>query len=248
MSIENQQDWDRLREIGGIVRVALTEMKALVQPGITTAELNTVGARVLRRHGARSAPMLFYNFPVEICISVNHEIVHGIPSDRPLEPGDLVTLDVTAEKDGYVADAAVTVGVEPVCDRHRALIACAERAFVTACDVARAGHRIYHIGRAVEYVVKQSGFRVIRGLFGHGIGRGIHEPPTVPNYYDFRACQRLTEGLVLTIEPMISLGSGQIAEAGDGWTVVTADGALSAHYEQTIVITKGRPVVLTAAA
>jgi methionyl aminopeptidase len=178
---------------------------------------------------------------------VNDEIVHGIPSDRRIEPGDVVTLDVTAEKDGYMADAAVTIAVESATETTRALIACAERAFYTALDAARSGHRVNQIGRAVEHVVKRNGFSVVRHLCGHGIGRSIHEEPSVPNSYDFRARQRLTVGLVLTIEPLITTGSGQPVEAEDGWTIKTADGALAAHYEHTVVITRGRPILLTAA-
>lgn len=246
MSIEKQQDLNGLREAGRIVRATLDAMAGHVRPGVTTAGLNDIGAGVLARHGARSAPKQVYGFPAEVCISVNEEIVHGIPSDRVVRAGDLVKLDVVAEKDGYMADAAVTVVVGPASEERRALAAAARRAFYRALEVARAGNRVNAIGRMVERTVRQDGFTVAEGLAGHGVGRAIHEEPSVPNTYELWARQRLTEGLVITIEPMVCAGTGRIYEAEDGWTIRTADRAPAAHYEHTIVITKGRPLVLTA--
>jgi methionyl aminopeptidase len=178
---------------------------------------------------------------------VNEEAVHGVPGKRALREGDLVKLDVTVEKDGFMADAAVTLAVgQATCQKQR-LIACAERAFRKALRVTRAGFRVSEIGRVVEREVRRSGFSVIRDLGGHGIGRTIHEEPRVPNYPDLQATQILTEGLVITVEPIISAGSGETVMARDGWTVTTADHQPSAHYEHTLVITKGQPIVLTAA-
>jgi len=183
MSIESREDFEGLKEAGRIVRMALSEMEKAVRSGITTAELDEIGADVLMRYGARSAPMLVYGFPGAACISVNDEIVHGIPSGRVIQGSDLVKLDVTVEKDGYMADAAITVPVPPVSEERRELIAYAKRAFDRAMNVTRAGFRVRDIGRAVEKEVRRSGFVVIRdGLAGHGIGRTIHEEPTVPNY------------------------------------------------------------------
>jgi methionyl aminopeptidase len=159
----------------------------------------------------------------------------------------LVKLDVTVEKDGYMADAAVTVAVPPVVERAQRLADCARAAFTKAMEVARVGNRVNDIGRAVEDEVRRRGFRVLRDLNGHGIGRTIHEEPSVPNYYDARMNQPLTEGLVITVEPIIGETTGQWVESGDGWTVRTADGGLAAHYEQTLVITRGKPILLTAA-
>ena len=181
------------------------------------------------------------------CISVNEEAVHGIPGNRQLEAGDLVKLDVTVEKDGFMADAAITVPVGEVTDERQRLIACAVRAFEKAMLVARAGFRVSAIGRAVGREVRRSGFSVIRDLGGHGIGRTIHEEPRVPNYADPEANQVLTEGLVITVEPIIAAGSGRAFVAPDKWTVVTADHRPSAHYEHTLMITKGAPMLLTAA-
>jgi methionyl aminopeptidase len=181
------------------------------------------------------------------CISLNEEAVHGIPGGRQLREGDLVKLDVTVEKDGFMADAAVTVPVGEVTEECQRLMACAERAFAKAMLVARAGFRVCEIGRVIEREVRRSGFSVIRDLGGHGIGRTIHEEPRVPNFADPEANQVLTEGLVITVEPIIAAGSGRAFVAQDKWTVVTADRRPSAHYEHTLVITKGAPMLLTAA-
>jgi len=247
MSINGPEDLAGMRAAGAIVCLMLSAMKSAVRPGITTAELDNVGAGVMRQHGARSAPALVYQFPGVNCISVNEEAVHGIPGERALQAGDLVKLDVTVEKDGFMADAAVTVPVGEVTEERQRLVACAEHAFAKAMLVARAGFRVSEIGRAIEREVRRSGFSVIRDLGGHGIGRTIHEDPRVPNYPDPEASQILTEGLVITVEPIIAAGSGRSFVAPDKWTVVTADRRPSAHYEHTLVITKGAPMLLTAA-
>ena len=237
-----------MRAAGWVVRRVIDAMMENVRPGVTTKELDEVGAAVMREHGAQSAPALVYNFPGANCISLSEEAVHGIPSDRQVQEGDLLKLDVTVEKNGFMADAAVTVAVGQVSDSNQELIACAERAFQKAMLVARAGFRVSDIGRAVEKEVRRSGFSVIRDLGGHGIGRTIHEDPRVPNYADPAANQILTEGLVITVEPIIAAGSGRAMVAKDGWTVLTADHRPSAHYEHTLVITKRAPILLTAAA
>jgi methionyl aminopeptidase len=247
MSIKSDRDLLGLRAIGKIVGLALREMAAQVRPGITTAELDAAGARVLARHGARSAPPLVYGFPADVCISINDEAIHGIPGARTVQAGDLVKLDLVAQKDGYMADAAVTVAVPPVSDEAQRLVACAERAFYKAMAVARARHRVFEIGRAVEAEVKRSGFSVMRELCGHGVGRSIHEEPQVPNYEESRARQRLTEGLVITVEPIIAARAGRGVLGPDRWTIRTADGGWSAHYEHTIAITWSEPILLTAA-
>src|SRR5271165_1733864 len=247
MSIEEPEELAGMRAAGTVVRLMLEAMRAAVRPGITTAELDEVGAGVMRQQGAQSAPALVYGFPGVNCISLNDEAVHGIPGARALQSGDLVKLDVTIEKDGFMADAAITVPVGEVTEESRRLAECAERAFTKAMLVARAGFRVSEIGRVVEREVRRSGFAVIRDLSGHGIGRTIHEEPRVPNFPDPRANQILTEGLVITVEPIIAAGSGRTVVAKDGWTVVTADRRPSAHYEHTLVITKGQPILLTAA-
>lgn len=250
MSISSTADWHGLQRAARVVREALDALEQALVPGITTGELDRIAAGVLARHRARSAPTLVYGFPGSALISVNDEVVHGVPGSRRIAAGDLVSLDVTIEKDGYVADAArsVVAGAE-VSDRTaRRLVACAESAFQAALAVATAGARVNAIGRAVEREVRRCGFSVVRGLSGHGVGRTIHEPPDVPNYYDPLQRDVLTEGLVLTIEPMISAGSPHVFTDRDGWTVRTTDGSLAAHHEHTIVITRDHPVVLTAEA
>lgn len=247
MSIETHEELEALRAIGRIVGRTLREMARHVRPGISTAELDAIGAKLLSAEGARSAPPIVYKFPGAVCISVNDEIVHGVPGGRRVAAGDLVKLDLTAEKDGYMADAAVTVPVAPASEEATRLAACAERAFQRGIHEARASRRVCDIGAAVETEVKRSGFSVVRELCGHGIGRTIHEDPQVPNFWNPRQRQRLTDGLVITVEPIIAAGKGDAFLAPDGWTMKTVDHSLAAHYEHTIVITKHAPILLTAA-
>ncbi len=247
MSINGPEEMEAMREAGRIVRRVIDAMKAQVRPGVTTQQLDDVGAEVMRRNGAQSAPTLVYNFPGANCISLNEEAVHGIPSDRQLQNGDVLKLDVTIEKNGFMADAAVTVPVGEISEENQRLIDTAERAFQKAMLVARAGYRVSEIGRMVEREVRRAGFSVIRDLGGHGIGRTIHEEPRVPNFPDPEASQILTEGLVITVEPIIAAGSARTVLGKDGWTVRTADRRPAAHYEQTLVITKREPILLTAA-
>ena len=247
MSITSPEELAGLQAAGVVVHQMLEAMKQAVSAGVTTAELDEVGARVMRQHGARSAPALVYKFPGVSCISVNDEVVHGIPGPRKLQEGDIVKLDATVEKDGFMADAAITVLVGNVADEDKLLIKCAEQAFDKAMRFARAGHRVFEIGRSIEREVQRSGFSVIRELGGHGIGRTIHESPSVPNYSDPRANQFLTEGLVITVEPILAAGTGRVFVDRDGWTVRTGDRRKSAHFEHTLVITNGEPKLLTAA-
>jgi methionyl aminopeptidase len=247
MSIRSQAEFEKLRVIGRIVRQTLDKTAAAVLPGITTGELDEIGAAVLAQNGAESAPPKVYGFPGALCISVNDEAIHGIPGQRVIRSGDLVKLDLVAEKDGFYADAAVTVRAGEVSTTAEALTRCAERAFYQSLGSARAGNRVYEIGRVVERETRRCGFQVIRDLCGHGVGRTIHEPPSIPNYHEPRLRTRLTEGLVITIEPIICAGIGEGALQPDRWTVRTADGSLSAHYEHTVVITKREAILLTAA-
>ncbi len=246
MSINEPEELEALRAAGAVVRRVLEAMKREVRPGVTTAQLDAIGAAVMAENGARSAPATVYKFPGSNCISLNEEAVHGVPGARELRSGDLLKLDVTIEKDGFMADAAETVAVGEVTPEAQRLIACARRAFEKAMLVARAGFRVSEIGRAVEREVRRDGFSVIRELGGHGIGRTIHEQPRIPNYPDPEARELLTEGLVIAVEPIIAAGSGRAILAEDGWTMKTADRRPAAHYEHTIVVTKGAPILLTA--
>ena len=247
MSIVSERDWTGLKRVARVVRLTLDALEKEVRPGVTTAELDAIAAAVLSEHRARSAPTLVYGFPGSALISINDEVVHGVPGPRRLERGDIVKLDVTVEKDGYMADAARTVLVSDGSDTAQRLRRCARSAFKKGLAETRVGQRVSEIGRAIEREVRGYGFQVVRGLDGHGIGRTIHEPPSVPNYYDPTQTDVLTEGLVITIEPIICAGSGRAVESRDGWTIRTADGSLAAHYEHTLVVTSEGPVVLTAA-
>ena len=237
-------DLDGLRATGRVVADSLAAMRAAVRPGVTTAELDAVAAGVFAAAGARSGPQLDYDFPGVTCISVNDEAVHGIPGRRRLKAGDLVKLDVTAELDGFYADACRTVAVGKVRPRERRLVAAAQSALRHGLEAATAGANVGAIGAAVEAEVTKRGFSVCAELTGHGIGRRIHEPPSVPNVAG--GGPLLTDGLVLTVEPIIAAGAGDVHMAPDGWTIRTDDGSPSAHAEHTVVITHGAPLVLTA--
>jgi methionyl aminopeptidase len=245
MSIGSPADLHGMREIGRIVALVLDEMTKQVAPGITTGGLDAIAASICEREGARSAPAFVYGFPRTVLISVNDEVVHGIPGPRRVARGDLVKLDVTLEKGGFIADAARTIVAGGGGGLAADLAQCAESAFMAALDVARAGVKVNAIGRTVQREVNSAGFTVVRGLTGHGVGRTIHEEPTVPNYFNRWQPDVLTEGLVLTIEPIITAGRDAIVTGDDGWTISTRDGSLAAHHEHTIMITKSAPIILT---
>lgn len=247
MILKTEQDRAGMRAAGIVVRDTLAAMRAAVAVGVTTAELDAVAARVFAAAGARSAPQLVYQFPGYTCISVNDEIVHGIPSDkRRLTEGDLVKLDVTAELNGYMADACITVGVGRISETAKRLMACAESAFKKGLREAKHGRRALDVGRAVEDEVVRKGFAVVEELQGHGIGRTIHEEPMIPNWPDPEANGWLEEGMIITLEPIIAVGDGEMMEGADGWTVLTQDGSIAAHHEHTMIVTKGAPILITA--
>jgi methionyl aminopeptidase len=221
-------------------------MRRAVRPGVTTAELDAIARREFDRAGARSGPQLDYGFPGTTCISVNDEAVHGIPGRRRLRQGDLVKLDVTAELDGFYADACRTVVVGRGKPQAFNLVRTAEQALAEALKVVRAGVPLNTIGATVQRFVEARGHSVCDGLMGHGIGRRIHEAPDVPNVFAAELSQPLHDGLVITIEPLVAIGGPAVRMGRDGWTVSTADRSLSAHAEHTIVIRDGAPLVLTA--
>jgi len=249
MTINHQSDLEALQKIGAVVAEARDAMGQAVEPGITTGDLDAIGKSVLDKHGARSAPQLAYKFPAATCISVNDELAHGIPSPRRmLKSGDLVNIDVSAELDGYWADTGASFAVGIVSARDLELLAVTKQALHDGMREARAGNALREIGRAVEKRAQRSGFAVVRNLCGHGVGRFIHEPPSVPNTKAEGSRQRLWEGLVITIEPFLTTGASSYYEASDGWTLRTPDGSRGAQFEHTMVITKGAPIVLTRAA
>lgn len=247
MTIRSSTELSGMTEIGRLVGLALRAMSAAAQPGMMTAELDHVGASFLRKHGARSAPQFTYDFPGFNCISVNEQVVHGVPGRRRLREGDVVKIDVTAELAGYIADAAVTLVLPPAMQRAFDLRDCAAAAFDCALGAVRAGGKLAEIGRRVEQEVERRGFSVVRELGGHGVGRAVHEKPSVLNFYSPEVRDTLTEGLVLAVEPIISEKPARVLEELDGWTLRTSNRCLAAHYEHTVVVTAGEPLVLTAA-
>jgi methionyl aminopeptidase len=249
VTIDGDHDLDGLRRVGRAVAEARDAMLAAVAPGVSTAELDAVGRDVLRAHGARSAPQLAYGFPGATCVSVNDEAAHGVPSFwRRLREGDLVNVDVSAELDGYWADTGASAPVGRVAPQAHRLVDATRLAQGDATRAAQAGRRLRDIGRAVERRARRHGFTVIANLASHGVGRFLHEPPQVPNVEALADDTVLWDGLVLAIEPLLTTGAGHVVEAGDGWTVRTPDGSLVAQFEHTVVVTHGRPLVLTAAA
>jgi methionyl aminopeptidase len=243
VSIDHPDELAALRAVGRVVAETIRELSRRVRPGVTTRDLDEVAARVFASHGARSGPQLDYDFPGTVCLSVDDEAVHGIPGSRRLREGQLIKIDVTAELDGFYADACRTVGVGRVRPREQRLAAAAQSALRRGLDAATAGANVGAIGAAVETEVAKRGFSVCAELTGHGIGRRIHEPPDVPNVaWDGPP---LTPGLVITVEPIIAAGAGDVYVDDDGWTVRTEDGSPSAHAEHTIVVTEGAPILVT---
>jgi methionyl aminopeptidase len=245
MTLSSHGDLAGLRRAGAVVAETLQAMEAAARPGIRTGELDEIAARIFRRHGARSAPQLAYAFPGTTCISVNEQVVHGVPGDRVLEPRDVVKLDVTAELHGYIADAAITVLMPPAQPAARRLRKCVRRAFERACAGLRAGLPVAELGRLVEDEVRRWDCSVMRELRGHGVGRSIHEPPSIPNYYSPLTEGVLHEGLVIALEPIVSERPARVVEEPDGWTLRTHNRALAAHHEHTIVITASGAEVVT---
>lgn len=248
MSITGPDDLAGLLKIGRIVGLTIQTMADAMKPGMTTAELDAIGAEFLAKNGARSAPQMTYNFPAVTCISINDAVAHGIPSpDRVIQPGDLVNIDVSAEMNGFIADSGASFPVPPVSDDIQRLCDHGQEALEAALSAVRAGQPINVIGGAVEEVAKRGGYRIIRELGGHGVGRKLHEPPhNIPNFYKKNARKKLKAGMVITVEPFLSTGRGKIYTDDDGWTLRTIDGALAAQYEHTIVITDGDPIRVTA--
>jgi methionyl aminopeptidase len=239
VTIDSDEELEGLLRAGRVVAEARDAMVAAVIPGVTTGELDSIGRETFRRHGARSAPRVTYNFPGSTCISVNDEAAHGIPSlARHLLEGDLVNIDVSAELDGYFSDTGVStaVGVVPaIAQRLLDAIRLAQR---DAMFSARTGNRLRDIGKSVESRARRHGFRVIRNLYGHGVGKGLHEEPSVPSFDDHQR-------MVLAVEPFLSVSASFVVDDSDGWTLRTSDGSLVAQFEHTMVVTNGAPLVLT---
>jgi methionyl aminopeptidase len=234
-----------MREAGRVTARTLRAVGEAVHPGVTTSELDDVAVDVISKAGARAAFKGYHGFPATICSSRNGEVVHGIPGRTKLAEGDIVSVDVGAIVDGYYGDAARTFAVGAVSDVARRLMDATERSLQAGIAQCRPGMRLYDIGAAVQAVAEGAGFSVVREYVGHGIGREMHEEPQVPNYGTPGKGPTLLEGMVLAIEPMINAGGPGVCQLDDGWTVVTADGALSAHFEHTVAVTQDGPMILT---
>jgi len=237
---------DRMRAANALVAAVLAELRALVQPGVTTADLDAHAEGRVRDRGAEPAFKGYHGYPATICASVNEEVVHGIPSRRDLREGDIVSIDLGVLLDGFFGDAAVTVPVGRVSERTAELLRVTEEALHRGLAKARIGSRISDIGHSVQEHVEAHGFSVVREFVGHGIGASLHEEPQIPNYGGPGRGPRLVEGMVLAIEPMVNMGKAGVKVLGDGWTAVTRDGQPSAHFEHTVAVTSKGPLVLTA--
>ena len=238
---------EKMRAAGRLVADVLTELGALVAPGVTTAALDVVAEERIRAAGAIPAFKGYHGYPATICASINDEVIHGIPSGRRiLNEGDIVSIDVGASLDGYYGDHAVTVAVGPVSEEAAMLLRVTEESLYKAIERVRVGGRISDIGHAVQQHVEAYGLSVVREFVGHGIGQRMHEEPQVPNYGEPGRGPRLAEGMVLAIEPMVNAGKPAVKVLGDGWTAVTRDSSLSAHFEHTVAVTADGPWILTA--
>ena len=246
MTVESQQDVDGILETGRIVARIRDQMLQAIEPGMTTAELDELGAALLDKYEARSAPRVTYGFPGATCISVNEEAAHGIPGARVIKAGDIVNVDVSAEKGGYFADTGGTTVVPPGSPMKARLCHATQQALQHAMGAATAGAPINRIGKAIQRTAKAHGFKVIRNLAGHGIGRSLHEEPEdIVGFFDRHDSRRLGLGQVIAIEPLLSTRSTFVTEGEDGWTLIGHPLNRSAQYEHTIIVTRGAPIVAT---
>ena len=245
MTIKNEDEIRRMNEAGQVVALAHSRIERAIAPGVTTAELDTIARDTLNEVGAVSSFLGYHGFPAHICASVNDEIVHGIPGSRQLREGDIVSIDVGAILGGYHGDSAWTYGVGQISEEAAALLRDTEEALYLGVEAAMAGNRLGAIGHAVESHAKRLGRGVVRNYGGHGIGRQMHEEPHVPNIGSPERGVVLRPGLTLAIEPMLTLGSEDSTTLADGWTVITADGSLAAHFEHTVAVGQEGGRVLT---
>ena len=238
---------EQMREAGRLVSEVLTELAAAVAPGVSTADLDDLAEKRIRQAGAMPAFKGYHGYPATICASINDEVIHGIPSGRRvLNEGDIISIDVGASLEGYFGDSAVTLPVGQISEPAAALLRVTEESLYKAIEAAKPGKRVSDIGHAVQKHVEAYGFSVVREFVGHGIGQRMHEEPQIPNYGEPGHGPRLAEGMVLAIEPMVNAGTPAVKVLADGWTAVTRDSSLSAHFEHTVAVTAGEPWILTA--
>lgn len=245
VTIKSRRELQAMERAGAIVGSTLTLLKTSVEPGMTTGDLNRIADKHIRSHGAVPTFIGYQGFPAAICASVNEEIVHGIPGKRVLQEGDIVKMDVGATIDGFIGDAAISVAVGKVSDDAHKLMEATEASLYAGIAAAQPGNRIGDIGAAVQGYAEPLGYGVVRQFVGHGVGRFLHEDPQVPNYGESGKGLLLRPGMCICIEPMLNLGTHDTRILDDDWTVVTADGALSAHFEHTLAITQNGPKILT---
>ncbi|MEE8185167.1 MAG: type I methionyl aminopeptidase [Thermodesulfobacteriota bacterium] len=243
--LKSKDEIEKLRKSNIIVAEILEKIESIVRPGITTIDMEKICESELKRRKAKSAFKNYRGYPYNLCVSVNDEVVHGMPSKRILKDGDIVSLDFGALYDGFYGDAAVTVPVGNISNKATKLIETTRTALERAIDVTRTGNRLQDISAAVQSTAEDVGFSVVRAFVGHGIGRNLHESPQVPNFGMPGKGLRLKVGMVLAIEPMVNAGGSDVRIMDDGWTAVTKDGSLSAHFEHSVAITNNGPYVLS---
>ena len=243
--IKNNKEIDLMRSAGKIVAETLLLIEEKVRPGITTAELDSIAEEFITKHGARPSFKGLYGFPASLCISVNEQVVHGIPGGYVLKDGDIVSVDCGANINGFHGDAARTFGVGNITKEAEKLINVTRESFFRGIEYAKVGNRLTDISHEIQNCVEAAVFSVVRDFVGHGIGRVVHEDPDIPNYGPPGRGPKLVEGMALAIEPMVNAGSYKVKTLSNDWTVVTSDGSLSAHYENTIVILPDGPEILT---
>lgn len=244
---KSKVELDLMRDAGRIVALTHKELLQAVQPGITTKELDQIADDFIRKQGALPSFKGYHGYPASICASVNEELVHGIPGNRALEEGDIISIDIGANIHGYHGDSAWTWGVGQISETARKLLDVTEQSLYKGIEQARDGNRLSDIGHAVQSYVESHGFSVVREYVGHGIGQKMHEDPSIPNYGPAGRGPRLNTGMTLAIEPMVNVGSHKTRTLQDNWTVVTADGSLAAHFEHTVAVTEDGPEILTKA-
>jgi methionyl aminopeptidase len=246
--IKSSPEIATLREAGRINAMALEAIRQLVRPGVTTAELDAAAEEVIRKHGAVPTFKGYpgpYPYPASICASINEQLVHGIPGKRKLQSGDILSVDCGSTFEGFVGDSAFTIGVGDISDEVRRLIEVTEQALYVGINQMRAGNRVGDVSSAIQTFVEGAGFFVTREYTGHGVGRQMHEGPQVPNYGIAGRGQVLRQGMTIALEPMVLVSTSQTRVLPDQWTVVSADGSLTAHWEHTVAITDGEPLILT---
>lgn len=245
ITIKTEREIEKMRAAGHIVALCHQRVEAAIAPGVTTSDLDALVSDTVKEHGAIASFLGYNGFTGNICASVNEEIVHGIPGKRSLNDGDIISVDIGAIFDGWHGDSAWTYPVGDISDGAKRLLADTEESLLLGLQAARAGNRLGEIGHAVEAFAAPRGYGIVRGYGGHGIGRRMHEDPHVPNYGERSYGPVLRKGMTLAIEPMLTLGTDETRELADRWTVVSADGTLAAHFEHTVAITDGDPIILT---